>query len=775
MPDTSKEYRSFSGGLVTEATPISAPDNAAKSMDNMDLNRDGSISRRLGLGYEPAHRFISTGYNIVQYNAQAKSTFLWKSASERSDIEIMVVQVGNHLHFLDATAVSVSLTHLNGGVPLVLTGSSTDVTFDFTTVSGVLVVTTGDQFCRYIRYDQSTGVFTEEKYSLLVRDIWGLQDNLAIDERATSLSRLHEYNLKNQGWSESRTKESFTRTSKYPSNADIVTFGIDETNNKVFEAFLVTREDFGTTPAPKGRIIIDLLERSATRAAGALKTDNSNDVDSPNQTTQTPLTNWDNSIKWGDGISGVISLLTGVPVFSGVPTDRTTGGITVAAAYAGRIFYSGFSNALVGGDTKSPLLGDYVAFSQVVDNPSVLGLCHASADPTASSDNQLVASDGGTIKITGAGRVHRMLPMGRSLIVLAENGVWSIAGGGDSVFAADQFEVNYISNIGTSHPDSILDAEGSIIYWADSGIYQVSFSAETLNITATPLTETTIKTLYEGISTSSRDSAIGSYDSVSKKIAWIYSSEYPYDVRDKEVALDGVLGAWYTSTFPSITNFPELRGVVTLSNYQLNSEENLVLYNDEQVVYGSNDVVHTDTVRSSGALGTKYLVSSIIGGIVSFTFGLKNNATFRDWEEFDLVGVDSPAHYQSWEDILDDTQRRKQAKYITFNLKRTETGAVGDTIGVDVTNPSSCLVTGYWDYAIAPSGKITSQFEAYRLHRPYIPEGSGDPFNYGHTVVTTRNKLRGRGRALSIRVDTSPDKDLVLYSWAINYYGGSGV
>jgi len=54
MARVAQEYQqfNFSKGKITEATPLSFPENAALELDNMDLRKDGSIPRRLGADLE---------------------------------------------------------------------------------------------------------------------------------------------------------------------------------------------------------------------------------------------------------------------------------------------------------------------------------------------------------------------------------------------------------------------------------------------------------------------------------------------------------------------------------------------------------------------------------------------------------------------------------------------------------------------------------------------------------------------------------------------------
>jgi hypothetical protein len=111
--------------------------------------------------------------------------------------------------------------------------------------------------------------------------------------------------------------------------------------------------------------------------------------------------------------------------------------------------------------------------------------------------------------------------------------------------------------------------------------------------------------------------------------------------------------------------------------------------------------------------------------------------------------------------------RSKQIPYIFFYFTRTEDGytEVGNALELD--NQSSCLVQSQWNWSdSANSGKWGSQFQAYRLLRNYIPSGGGDPFDYGDGVIITKNKLRGSGKTLSLKINSEEGKDMKLLGWA---------
>lgn len=50
--ETAKIYRTFVKGLITEASPLTYPENASTDEDNMILSRRGNRARRLGVDFE---------------------------------------------------------------------------------------------------------------------------------------------------------------------------------------------------------------------------------------------------------------------------------------------------------------------------------------------------------------------------------------------------------------------------------------------------------------------------------------------------------------------------------------------------------------------------------------------------------------------------------------------------------------------------------------------------------------------------------------------------
>jgi hypothetical protein len=125
-----------------------------------------------------------------------------------------------------------------------------------------------------------------------------------------------------------------------------------------------------------------------------------------------------------------------------------------------------------------------------------------------------------------------------------------------------------------------------------------------------------------------------------------------------------------------------------------------------------------------------------------------------------------------WE-AFQDTQRNKAVSYLTTHFKRTEEGF--DT-RFGPLRPSACKISTRWGWHTSAAGNRWSKaFQAYRPSRFYVPQNTGDSYDTGQSIVTTKNKIRGSGPALSIYFSTEPEKDCHIYGWAMSVTGSTYV
>ena len=823
---SSIERTNFTGGLITEATALTFPENAAQEISNFELNRDGSIQRRLGMIEETLGARIDTSRDANASSNYAITSYRWTNVNNDPNLTIGVMQIGDSLWFTDLSADVLSTSMLNVddlGVaqPLVLDEDllpvriSGNEPMSFTSIGGVLIVASKEMdFPVYLEFGggsaiDSNSVMNAQPIRLKVRDLWGIDDGLPVDERPVSLSDEHRYNLKNQGWVGSSTAitQSFTRSGSsettlarqypdmfasatgpvrdvvrstrkgapitggtrrqlnlrtylekkygsplfgdtvvtvseggakgYPSNADIRHTG-NSTNSDGDPAFrpsLLNLNGVTTTPAPKGRYIIDAFTRGASRE------DKSN--------TEASLS-----------------------------SDTELSNISVVATYANRVFYTGVESQIEDPDGRSPDYTGSIFFTQSIQNFDNFEKCHQEADPTSEDDFALVATDGGFLKIAEASQIVKLVVARASLVVIAKNGVWEITGP-DGVFRADDYSISQVTNIGCESPESVVVAEDIVYYWSEGGMYALTPDKISGKLNAQNISERTIQTFYNAIPATSKAVAKGRFDAVNRKITWMYNDSDSYDginfkhSYNKELVLDTVLQAFYPRELGASSSGTTMAGYLETENFVTVNDVQAVVVNGEQVVVNGEDVVITVPTKGRSAGATKYLLMtpSGSGGTYEFSFGFYGGQDFKDWGE-----VDSPAYLTTGHEMGGDTQRDKQLPYLSMHFNRTERGFTEIEGELEAINPSSCTVTARWSFAdSASSGKWGRSFEAYRLPRNYIPEDVDDTFDYGQSVITSKTKVRGRGRSVAFRFESAPAKDCQIIGWGMPINGATTV
>lgn len=258
-----KEVNSFSKGLITEANVLAFPENASLVDENLLLNLDGSRQRRFGLGFESGGSGFELPFTTSTIATAAVSVHEWLNVANDTEVGLIVVQVGQYLLFFDAFAETTSAVLKNSENILEL--EDIDPTFPIETANmdGYLVVVTGSKHINILTYDADNDVVSQSARNIKIRDRFGLDDSLEVDERPTTLSDEHKYNLLNQGWTEDRINQFKASQGVYPSNADVAHLGKDDTNT--FDPAELVKIDFQGTPASKGHFVIDAFDRGVSR------------------------------------------------------------------------------------------------------------------------------------------------------------------------------------------------------------------------------------------------------------------------------------------------------------------------------------------------------------------------------------------------------------------------------------------------------------------------------------------------------------------------------
>lgn len=754
------EINKFVAGLITEASPLNFPDNATLDEDNFILNKDGTRQRRLGMDFENNYTIVATTLAPPADGEVAITSARWRNAGGDALKNLMAVQVGNELRIfdMDSSPISSGIIYTK-----VFTNVSVTSNFSYAVVDGILVIATGLKEIYNFKY--VNGSVTEDSGILLIRDLFGVEDvtsgvdlrqGSGVSTRPAGLTSAHTYNLRNQTFSVPRLKFSdgnpedpiltmFNEAKAYPSNADSVVDSLfskaassDDPVTLRFQPISLIRNPVGNTPAPRGYFIIDALARGTSRSSEAAKL-----------------------IAANPGLNYSVSSL---------PVDTTPGGASVITEYAGRVWYAGFSGELTGGDDNSPRMASYVLFSQLVEDPTDILSCYQDGDPTGPNTPELLDTDGGFIRIEGAYGISGLVAVGKTIMVLAANGVWSISGGSDYGFKATNYLVNKITNHGCTAPNSVVVVDDRFMYWGDDGIYTIGPN-QYGDYLATSLTETSIQKYYDSIDGLDKQKCKGLYDSYEHKVKWLYRNRINSSAGAKELVLDVALQAFYPSSIKTFDtdSLPLVASQVQVPAFTLSQVTEDVTVNTATVTVLGEVVSLESVLTQPTSRETLYIAITQTSPTISFAFSLYRNSNFRDWVSVDSVGLDANAYMVTGWMTGNDTQRVKQVPYITFHFIKTEDGFELDSSGDYVpTNQSSCIVQSQWEWSnSANSGRWGREFQAYRFKRHYFPTGLDDTFDNGSYTTSTKNKLRGKGKALSLLFKTEPDKNLHIAGWSM--------
>lgn len=774
------EFTAFSKGLVTDSSQLNSLPDSASAMTNMRLLRDGTVRRRVGL-----KRLDYTPYlSQLMVSDSFEGVYSWKGAGEDGLTNLIVVKYINagsaYLTFykvnsagsIDQIPVSDSST---GPLSAAFIDSGVGA-FDVASYGNRLAYSADkDNLISILKFSGSR-VYISSEAPLKVRDFWGVEDNDIItgldlttgeglSYRPSVYSTLeytgnHLYNLRNQGWNRAYLLAG-TELFRDPlffggtiynigvsdfhgaSNADVLSDFVypdtaSTTGSKTADRF--HSSDYRLTSptnfrAPMGSVIIDLYSRGSSRT---------NYLDS-----------------WGDGLG-----ISGTPApVNTLYTDSSVGGCTALSSGFGRLWFSGFKVSQIFGEgNTTPRLQQFVAFSQLALNDNAVTQCYQEADPTDKDSPDIVATDGGLIELSDSLNINKLLLFKSSMLVFASNGVWAISGEDNGYFSALSYKVTKVSEYGCLGPNSVVQVDNSVMYLSEDGVVSLDydqFGAISSNI----ITENVISNLYSDFGTVSLSEAGASYNKSSGEVSWVI----PTQDGSTALILNTNLGAFYTYNYPDVIDV--LTQIALPSGQSIQIEDNVVVGVDQVVVNG--DQVILERLESSQASNSRLYLISQDGRL---GFASDNPESFYDWENFTAIDswdavdpVDSEGYILTSALVAGDTQRSKQVPYLTMMFEKTEDGFYdagdGDYLP---TNESSCKVQAQWEWTNSvKSGRWGREFQAYRHKRFYIPDDLSDGYDDGHSVVTSKNKLRGKGRAISLLMKTEAGKDCHILGWSM--------
>lgn len=756
-PTQRNEIQGFSKGLFTELNPLNSQIDTTVSENNFELNRNGTRSRRYGMDLEQG--FEKQLLNITQetLNDSKVSSFMWRGVAGDPTTQFFTVRIGNLLKFFKINSQGAS--EIVGQLTLNVSLSDN---VSFASVQGFMVIVAGRSDIFLVSYNLVTKTFSIETFRLNIRDFFGVEETIqplyeTDPSYRGSLNWQHYYNLYNQGWGIPRKPWSPTGISgrdavsiaylfgKYPSNSDVVWLGLtqrpraDQTYQP-FEAFNTEQFIAATGSegfASKGYFIIDAFNRGASRQKQWIAHKN-----------KYPVT--------GNLIGSF-----------NPPPDITTGGPTSVATHAGRVFYSGINGSITSGDKRSPNYNNFVFFTQLIKNQKDFSKCYQEGDPTSRESFDLVDTDGGYIVIPEAINIHTMYSLGDQLFLIAENGVWSVAGGSGYGFTATNYMVTKLSSFGGYPGDSFVELGGVGFFWGSDGIYTISKN-QYGDYEVSNQTKTTIDSFFRNISSTAHTNVQGFADKYRNQVRWLYRDDNLFtDYQVKELVLDLNFKAFIPNTiYNTVSNNCCVITGTHGGDYSSDIVEDSIIAGLDEVVVGVDDVILDITVKKTLATTAKYIGVQKVGSNIYIFTCEYNNTDFVDWG-FTGEGSDAEAFMVTNTFTGGDFAVKKQIPYLTMAFAETERTYIGGVIDQE----SSCIGRFMWDFTHRErSNKWTREMQLYRKSKWYYDDYDIDN---GFSLNIVKSKVRGIGKSFALHVKTEPLKACHIYGWNLTLTGNT--
>jgi hypothetical protein len=280
----------------------------------------------------------------------------------------------------------------------------------------------------------------------------------------------------------------------------------------------------------------------------------------------------------------------------------------------------------------------------------------------------------------------------------------------------------------------------AVFWWSDVGVMGVEQDKNSYTSIAsfskTNVSEQTIQAFYNAISDTARSNVKGIFDPKSNCIYWLYNESAGTNSYDKILILDLTLSSFYPWKF-SQSSGPAIKGI-----YVGNRNNTYTIPTD----------IEPSQVEYISVNGTEIRICQSRSG------------TFTDWYSVDNIGVTYSSFMEAGYELFEDAMRKKNITYLFAYLTRTDTNVING----QPDYPSDCTLQVKWDWASGQnSNKWTTPVQLYRPGRLLF-----NTADTGFSMVVTKNRVRGNGKAIQFRFGTSePGKNFDLVGWAIAVSG----
>lgn len=126
---------------------------------------------------------------------------------------------------------------------------------------------------------------------------------------------------------------------------------------------------------------------------------------------------------------------------------------------------------------------------------------------------------------------------------------------------------------------------------------------------------------------------------------------------------------------------------------------------------------------------------------VGLTFAEEFREDYKDWVKVDGIGGSFVSYFISGYSVLGEGNRKFQDNYVTVNYENVPTG--------------TAYIQGLWDYSESP--------DTGRWSMRQIINNKGGDYTHG----SARFKIRGHGKALSVKITNHGDHPFVINGWTV--------
>lgn len=773
MPQTAaiSVENNFTKGLITEATALNFPENAATDCDNCEFSIVGDVHRRLGMDYEANYLLAP-----VDATNQAVSTYKWNNVGGTGSVQFYVSQIGNVVYFYNITNVTPSSSISSNILPsrIFMTNFLPDgaTIYDYsaenqyTEGNGYLFIFNKNCdpiYCSYIN-----GSVTAARIPIQIRDFQGIvETGIDVTTRPATLTNLHNYNLQNQGWTQGQAWNAVSSDPETAYPVGIRTWNIASGIAAVTPGQVINirgsipgnNSDYcqlsGTVISYIGTLLsVNVFSVFTTLVGSQFNSWNISPVNTGYISTWVgallnypsnadvwwyfknasgafdPGTTQPNvSLSAGDAPKGHFLLnpfnqdRSAVSGVSGLSTISTSYRPTVGTWFQGRVWYTGVNSSRDATiDFPFYTWSENIYFSQVnIGTSTKFGNCFQENDPTSDRNFDILPTDGGVIQIQGSGVIYKLFPIQNGMLVFAANGVWFITGSQGIGFAANDYTITKISSVESISSTSFVDVQGLPYFWNEEGIYMVS-PQQGGGLSVEPITVSTILDFYNQIPRQSKRYARGAYHPIDYVIEWIYKSADETDLTSRY-------------TFDRILNYNTYNKA--FYPYSVDSTSSQI----KGITYVQGPGSQNAFLPTFKFFTTKGVLQSTISDI--------NNDSYFDWSS-----SGTPADYTSYfvtgYRIRGQAIRKYQPQYI-------QVYSIQDDVA------SAYKIQGIWDYSNdRNSGRWSSiQYIDNALTR----------FN----TAIRRHKIRGRGYALQFKISSASGRPFSIIGWSASETVNQGV